>query len=205
VLAFLNIFFFVFHTVWVLFNLTGWMFRKTRRWNLVTLLLTLASWTVFGIWRGFGYCVCTDWHWQVRDAMGLATESNTYIHFLILKLTGLDLPAETVLYITGGGFVISFVMSVTLNMRDYLSAKAAALIPSAAEVEKIMDSLKRAAESGPTDLQVGDKVKVIEGPFQNFKGEVDEVSEKGSVLRVMINIFGRMTPVQLTPSQLEKL
>ena len=54
---FLNIFFFVFHSVFTLFNITGWAFRKTRKWHLITMLLTAASWFILGIWYGWGYCV----------------------------------------------------------------------------------------------------------------------------------------------------
>ena len=47
---FLNIFFFVFHTAITLFNITGWLFHPTRKWNIVTLLLTAFSWFFLGIW-----------------------------------------------------------------------------------------------------------------------------------------------------------
>ena len=123
-LPFLNIFFFVFHTGLVLFNMTGWMFKKTRRWNLITLGVTLGSWIVLGFWKGFGYCACTDYHWKIRQEMGLTNESDSYIHFLILKLTGLDVPGEVVLWITGAGFVISVGMSITLNLRDFFDARS---------------------------------------------------------------------------------
>ena len=119
-LAFLNVFFFVFHGGLVLFNLLGWIPKKTRKWNLLSLILTLASWVVMGIWHGFGYCLCTDWHWQVRAQMGLERESNTYIHLLILKLTGLDLPDDTVYALTAAGFAIALFMSLALNLRDRL-------------------------------------------------------------------------------------
>ncbi|MBI5707465.1 MAG: DUF2784 family protein [Armatimonadetes bacterium] len=59
-----NAAFFVFHTALILFNLFGWVSRKTRKWQLVTLGLTACSWLVFGFWRGWGYCLCTDWHLQ---------------------------------------------------------------------------------------------------------------------------------------------
>ena len=51
----LNIFFFVFHTLLMLFNCFGWAWKKTRPWNLVTLLLTAGSWFIVGIWYGWGY------------------------------------------------------------------------------------------------------------------------------------------------------
>jgi hypothetical protein len=115
---FLNIFFFVFHTLFTLFNITGWFFRATRKWNLVTLSLTALSWFVLGIWYGWGYCLCTDWHWQVRERLGYHDQQNSYIHFLLLKLTGINFNETLVNNITIIGFVISVVMSIWLNIRD---------------------------------------------------------------------------------------
>ncbi|MGZ8511472.1 MAG: DUF2784 family protein, partial [Chitinophagaceae bacterium] len=57
---FLNIFFFVFHTVFTLFNMVGWIFPRTRKLHLITLSITAFSWFVLGIWYGWGYCACTD-------------------------------------------------------------------------------------------------------------------------------------------------
>lgn len=117
--AFLNIFFFVFHTVFTVFNMTGWVFRKTRKWNLVTLLLTAISWFVLGIWYGWGYCVCTDWHWEVREELGYHDQQRSYIHFLLLKLTGIDFNEKLVEHVTLAVFIISLVMSIWLNTRDW--------------------------------------------------------------------------------------
>jgi hypothetical protein len=116
---FLNIFFFIFHTAWTLFNVVGWMFKATRKWHLLTLLLTAFSWFVLGIWFGWGYCVCTDWHWQVRANLGYHDKSNSYIHFLILKITGADLSPQLVDNATLAVFIISVIMSVWLNIRDW--------------------------------------------------------------------------------------
>lgn len=69
-LRLLDVAFFAFHTVLVLFNLLGWVWRPTRRWNLITLGVTACSWFVMGLWYGIGYCICTDWHWQVRRELG---------------------------------------------------------------------------------------------------------------------------------------
>jgi hypothetical protein len=117
---FLNIFFFVFHTLFTLFNMVGWIFPKTRKLHLITLLLTAFSWFVLGIWYGWGYCVCTDWHWDVRDKLGFEDRSNSYIHFLILKLTGANLNHKLVEYSTLIVFLVSVVLSVWLNTRDCL-------------------------------------------------------------------------------------
>jgi hypothetical protein len=115
---FLDIFFIVFHTLFTLFNITGWIFRATRKWNLVTLQLTACSWFVLGIWYGWGYCLCTDWHWQVRERLGYHDQQNSYIHFLLLKLTGINFNETLVNNVTLIVFVISVVMSIWLNIRD---------------------------------------------------------------------------------------
>lgn len=94
------------------------MFKKTRKWNLVTLLLTALSWFVLGIWYGWGYCVCTDWHWEVREELGYHDQQRSYIHFLLLKLTGIDFNEKMVENVTLAGFLIALVLSIWLNIRD---------------------------------------------------------------------------------------
>jgi hypothetical protein len=114
----LNIFFFVFHSAFTLFNLTGWAFRRTRKWHLFTIGLTALSWFGLGIWYGWGYCVCTDWHWQVREAMGMQDRSNSYIHFLLFKLTGFNLSPALVESVTLFVFLICAVLSMLLYRCD---------------------------------------------------------------------------------------
>ncbi|MGZ8557442.1 MAG: DUF2784 domain-containing protein [Chitinophagaceae bacterium] len=120
---FLNIFFFVFHTVFTLFNMAGWMFKKTRKIHLITLSLTAFSWFVLGIWYGWGYCVCTDWHWTVRQKLGYQDHSNSYIHFLLLKLTGINLNHKLVENVTLIIFLLSIALSIWFNIKDHYREK----------------------------------------------------------------------------------
>ena len=117
-LQFLNAFFFIFHTIFTLFNITGWAFRKTRRLNLVTLLLTAFSWFVLGIWYGWGFCFCTEWHWQVREQLGYHDQRHSYIQFLVYKLTGKLFNEELVNNSTLIIFLCSLALSIWLNIRD---------------------------------------------------------------------------------------
>ena len=114
----LNIFFIVFHTAFTLFNMVGWAFRKTRKLHLITMLLTAGSWFLLGIWFGWGYCVCTDWHWQVREAMGIHDRSDSYIHFLLLNSTGIDWNKQFVENATLIIFGLCFLLSIILNIKD---------------------------------------------------------------------------------------
>src|SRR5258708_3991224 len=116
--SFLNYFFFIFHTALTLFNMFGWMFRKTRKWHLITILLTAFSWFILGIWHGWGYCVCTEWHWQVREHLGYHDQQRSYIHFLLLKLTGINFNETLVENGTLIAFLISLFLSIWLNIRD---------------------------------------------------------------------------------------
>ena len=116
---FLNYFFFSFHTILILFNIFGWIFQRTRKWNLITLLLTAFSWFVLGIWYGWGYCFCTDWHWLVRHHLGYHDMTNSYNHFLILKLTGVNFSERLVDVVTAIVFFTSLTLSVCINIRDH--------------------------------------------------------------------------------------
>ena len=116
--SFLNIFFFVFHTCIVLFIVVGWIWKKTRLANLILIVMTAFSWFFLGIWYGFGYCPCTDWHWQVRMKLGLYDTSTSYLEFLVEKLTGLDVSRELVDIFAVAFLVAAFCLSLVLNVRD---------------------------------------------------------------------------------------
>ena len=119
----LNIFFFIFHTAFTLFNMAGWIFPKTRKLHLITLCLTAFSWFVLGIWYGWGYCVCTDWHWDIREKLGYEDRSNSYIHFLLLKLTGININHKLVEIATLSIFLLSSALSILFNIKDYYQRK----------------------------------------------------------------------------------
>jgi len=123
VFAALNIFFFVFHTALIVFNVFGWMLKVTRKWNLVTLLLTLFSWLAMGMIYGIGYCLCTDWHWQVRARMGIEEDADSYIVLLVRNISGWDPPVALVNAVAMWVFIFALTMSLSLNIRDYLLSK----------------------------------------------------------------------------------
>jgi hypothetical protein len=114
----LNAFFLVFHTGLVFFNTFGWMHPRTRRANLATLLLTLFSWTIMGLKYGVGYCVCTDWHWQVRHALGIKDNADSYVEFLVESLTPYRPNTALVHNATAAIFMLSLTISLYLNARD---------------------------------------------------------------------------------------
>lgn len=75
------------------------------------------------------------------------------------------------------------------------------------EVDKIMRQMQEGAEKPRPKVlfEVGEMVRVKEGPFADFNGNVEEVSYEKSKLRVSVTIFGRATPVELDFHQVEKI
>ena len=115
-LRFLDIFFVIFHSALILFNLFGWIYRTTRKLNLITLVLTGLSWFVLGIFYGIGYCPLTDWHWQVLDKLGTQSWSYSYIQYLIDRLFGIYVPAKMVDNVTLAAYFAALLISVYVNV-----------------------------------------------------------------------------------------
>lgn len=122
-LRFLDYFFVVFHTLLILFNLLGWIFKLTRRINLLTLLLTGASWIILGLFYGIGYCPLTDWHFQILNKLGNNNLPYSYIKYLYDRLTNGDINAKTVDSLTVILYSAALVASVFFNIKDYLKKK----------------------------------------------------------------------------------
>ena len=107
----------------------------------------------------------------------------------------MDMTAETKYFVENISGVISFVGSK--GVPQVLTDKEVARILG--EVEK-----KDGREVMAVPFHVGEPVKVVDGPFVDFSGVVEEINEEKRKLKVMVSIFGRSTPVELDYLQVEK-
>jgi len=69
----------------------------------------------------------------------------------------------------------------------------------------IVDELTDSAAFATVPFIIGESVKVVDGPFNDFTGVIDEVNEDKKKLRVMVKIFGRKTPLDLNYNQVERI
>jgi len=120
----LDLFFVVFHTTLTLFNMLGWIWKKTRLLNLITLSLTGVSWLFLGWIVGTpGYCPLTDWHFSVLEKLGKTELPNSYIKYLADRLTGLNFNPDLVDIITLIVFLAAFLLSLFFNLRDFIQQR----------------------------------------------------------------------------------
>ena len=95
----------------------------------------------------------------------------------------------------------------TSGFGDFVGSYQKPMPMAPKEVDKILSMMaeKETAPAVKIDLVKNDMVKIKEGPFENFDGVVEEVQPSKGVVRVMVTIFGRATPVDLEYWQVEKL
>lgn len=102
------------------------------------------------------------------------------------------------------------------NLRDVLAISSVikflgdnngAKVISEHEIEKIKNSIDnlRTPDTIELSVQVGDEVKVIDGPFQHFVGKVEFIDNAKKMVKILIMIFGRSTPVDLEINKVEKI
>lgn len=95
----------------------------------------------------------------------------------------------------------------TPKVTGFLGAGNKPVPVSEKEAERLINQIKEGGVKPKNTItfDIGEKVKVMEGPFASFEGMVEEVDDEKARVKVSVSIFGRATPVELEFSQVEKL
>ncbi len=95
----------------------------------------------------------------------------------------------------------------TPKVTGFLGAENKAIPISEAEALRILSQVKEGVERPkPTiSFEIGEKVRVADGPFASFEGFIEEVDDERARIKVAVSIFGRPTPVELEFAQVEKM
>jgi hypothetical protein len=117
IFRFLDIFFLVFHTLLIFFNLFGWLIKPLRKANLIVLLLTGVSWFILGIFYGIGFCPFTEFHWQVLHKLGQYNLPDSYISYLVERFTGFLPSAKITDILTVVFYFIALGLSLIVNFK----------------------------------------------------------------------------------------
>ncbi|MFP4104710.1 MAG: transcription termination/antitermination protein NusG [Phycisphaerae bacterium] len=99
-----------------------------------------------------------------------------------------------------------FLIRETNGVGDFIGSAGRPTPMKQGDVDKMLMQVEKAEEGTPVSVEFeqGDQVKIKEGAFENFEGAVEEVLPDKGLVRVVVTIFGRATPVELEYWQVEK-
>jgi transcriptional antiterminator NusG len=98
-----------------------------------------------------------------------------------------------------------YVVRNTPNVTGFVGAGTTPVPVSLEEIDNLKKRMGVAEPQYKIEVKVGDPVKIIDGPFKDFDGKVSEVDEERGKIKVLVNMFGRDTPVELDSLQIKKL
>ncbi len=98
-----------------------------------------------------------------------------------------------------------YIVRNTPNVTGFIGAGTTPVPVSKEEIENLKKRMGTKEPQHKIEAEIGDLVKVVDGPFKDFDGKVAEIDEERGKVKVLVNMFGRDTPVELDSLQIKKL
>ncbi len=139
--------------------------------------------------------------YKVQNGKKVMREKNYYPGYVMLEVADGKLTDDIILHISNISNVMHF-------LTDGKGSKGNIISLRKAEVNKMLGKVDEMNDQGVTMSEpfiIGETIKIIEGPFNDFNGVIEEVNDEKKKLKVTVKIFGRSTPVELNYMQVEKI
>ncbi len=139
--------------------------------------------------------------YKVQNGKKVMREKNYFPGYVMLEVTDGKLTDDVVQHISNISNIMHF-------LTDGKGSKGNIISLRKSEVNKMLGKVDEMNDQGVTMSEpfiVGETIKIIEGPFNDFNGVIEEVNDEKKKLKVTVKIFGRSTPVELNYMQVEKI
>ncbi len=143
----------------------------------------------------------TEKVYKVQNGKKVMREKNYFPGYVMLEVADGKLNDDIVMYISNLTNVMHF-------LTDGKGSKGNIISLRKTEVNKMLGRVDEMNDQGATMSEpfiIGETIKIIEGPFNDFNGVIEEVTDEKKKLKVSVKIFGRSTPVELNYMQVEKI
>ena len=98
-----------------------------------------------------------------------------------------------------------YVVRNTPNVTGFVGAGTTPVPVSLGEIENLKKRMGEGEPQYKIEVRVGELVKITDGPFKDFEGKVSEIDEERGKIKVLVNMFGRDTPIELDSLQIKKI